>query len=68
MDAKVSTVRTLVEASAEGSSWTPYQRLFERYIYTGSSASAGQNAQAETQEEEKGEDGGDKKGSLSLFR
>lgn len=68
MDAKVSTVRTLIEASAEGSSWTPYQRLFERYIYTGSSASsAGQTAEPEAPEE-KGEDGGDKKGSLSLFR
>lgn len=68
LDAKVSTVRTLIETSAGGASWTPYQRLFERYIYTGSQATAGHNAEPEAPAEEKGGDGGEEKGSLSLFR
>lgn len=70
MDAKVTTVRSLVEASAEGSSWTPYQKLFERYIYTGGGRIAEQAAVPEGpegKENDKGTDD-DKSGSLSLFR
>jgi 3'-5' exoribonuclease len=36
MDAKVSAVKSLMkEGRAEDERWTPYQRLFERYIYIG---------------------------------
>lgn len=66
MDAKVSTVQSLIEASAEGSSWTPYQRLFERYIYTGGAKPPAEPVKTES-EENKDEDD-DKSGSLRLFR
>lgn len=36
LDAKVTAVKTLVEdGHDDGSGWTPYQRMFERYIYKG---------------------------------
>ncbi|MBI5587334.1 MAG: HD domain-containing protein [Deltaproteobacteria bacterium] len=68
MDAKVSTVQSLIEASAEGSSWTPYQRLFERYIYTGGVKPPGESVKTESEENKDEDDDDDKSGSLSLFR
>ncbi|MFQ5735538.1 MAG: 3'-5' exoribonuclease YhaM family protein [Thermodesulfobacteriota bacterium] len=35
MDAKVNTVRSLVLEGGDDSAWTPYQRIFERFIYRG---------------------------------
>lgn len=67
MDAKVSTVRSLIEANAGGPAWTPYQRLFERYIYTGAPAAREGHA-SEQEDDGKEGDEGEKKGPLSLFR
>ncbi len=64
LDAKVSTVRGLIRDRGDGSNWTSYQRLFERYIYKGGHPAAA--------EEEQGgaapEDGNAGKGNLNLFR
>ncbi len=35
MDAKMAALRVMTEGVEEGSNWTPYQRMFERPIYTG---------------------------------
>ena len=35
LDAKVNTVRSLITVKGDGSNWTSYQKLFERYIYRG---------------------------------
>lgn len=35
MDAKINAVKTLIEDERDPSNWTPYQRLFERYIFKG---------------------------------
>ena len=35
MDAKVNAVQTLVLDESNAEPWTPYQRMFERYIYKG---------------------------------
>ncbi|MBI5886541.1 MAG: HD domain-containing protein [Deltaproteobacteria bacterium] len=36
LDAKVTAVKTLIEDGPDdGTGWTPYQRMFERYIYKG---------------------------------
>ncbi|MFQ5354285.1 MAG: 3'-5' exoribonuclease YhaM family protein [Thermodesulfobacteriota bacterium] len=35
MDAKVAALRVMTEGREEGTNWTPYQRMFERPIYTG---------------------------------
>jgi len=35
MDAKVAALRVMTEDCEEGANWTPYQRMFERPIYTG---------------------------------
>lgn len=57
MDAKVNAVQTLVEAEASrenSSGWSAYQRIFERYIYTGGHLSgeppAGEKGSGETQD------------------
>jgi 3'-5' exoribonuclease len=34
MDAKVNSVMSIMEATPEGEDWSPYQRMFERAIYT----------------------------------
>jgi len=70
MDAKVSTVRSLIEANEGGTAWTPYQRLFERYIYTGSAAEGAQGTEPDegpAEDKQSGKDD-DKGGSLRLFR
>jgi len=35
MDAKVAAFRDAVESLPEGTRWTDYQRMFERYLYAG---------------------------------
>ncbi len=35
MDAKMAALRVMTEDCEEGANWTPYQRMFERPIYTG---------------------------------
>lgn len=35
MDAKINAVKTLIEDERDPSNWTPYQRIFERYIFKG---------------------------------
>ncbi len=72
LDAKVNTVRALLNGKAEGSNWTPYQKLFERYIYTGAvpSHEEASNPPGEPGDDEKtagpGDDNG--RGTMSLFK
>lgn len=61
LDAKINAIMTLKDNSRDGEPWTPYQKLFERYIYTGEYNSAEQNAQPEKEESSE-------KGELSLFK
>ncbi len=35
MDAKINAVKTLIDDERDSSNWTPYQRIFERYIFKG---------------------------------
>lgn len=52
MDAKVNAVQTLMEAEASrenSSGWSAYQRIFERYIYTGGRLS-GEKGAGETED------------------
>lgn len=67
LDAKVNTVRSLISGKTEGSNWTPYQRLFERYIYTGAvpSADAPSNQPDEKADEPEDARG---RGNMSLFK
>jgi len=63
MDAKVNAVQALMEAEASRenpSGWSAYQKIFERYIYTGSPATGGKGAE-ETEET-------DSKETLNLFK
>jgi len=61
MDAKVAAVRALIEGGKDAeSNWTPYQKLFERYIYRGV-----WEGEKDGQEEKPGKDS---KGPLSLFK
>ncbi len=41
MDAKVNAVQTLMDDESNAEPWTPYQRMFERYIYKGPAIEAG---------------------------
>ncbi len=68
MDAKVNTVQALVldDKDAE-SSWTSYQRLFERFIYKGQPAPDAAPAQEPASEEKPDEKDG-QEGNLNLFR
>lgn len=63
LDAKVNAVQTLLEEGGE-SNWTPYQRIFERYIFKGNPVF--EEPQAEEKLTEKNEE--KEKGPLSLFR
>lgn len=67
LDAKVNTVRALLSAKSDGSNWTPYQRLFERYIYTGSvPAHEDASQDAASKAAEPVDDNGP--GTMSLFK
>lgn len=67
LDAKVNTVRALLSGKAEGTNWTPYQRLFERYIYTGAVPSHEEaDAAANKPAPEPVDDNG--AGTMSLFK
>jgi len=75
LDAKVNTVRALLNGKAEGSNWTPYQKLFERYIYTGAAPSHEDDGNQPGETAEPGENGkkavpGDDNGlgTMSLFK
>jgi 3'-5' exoribonuclease len=67
LDAKVNTVRSLLKGKAEGANWTPYQKLFERYIYTGAVPS---HEEASPPSEEKTAEAVDDngRGTMSLFK
>ncbi|MDO8427421.1 MAG: HD domain-containing protein [Deltaproteobacteria bacterium] len=70
LDSKVNTLQSLITEEGEGDSpWTPYQRLFERYIYRGKPSAAPEgrpsNAAANGSKDDKA-DKTDK--TLSLFR
>ncbi|MFQ5480044.1 MAG: 3'-5' exoribonuclease YhaM family protein [Thermodesulfobacteriota bacterium] len=52
MDAKMAALRVMTEDCEEGANWTPYQRMFERPIYTGLSGTIGDKGEAVTQEQE----------------
>lgn len=61
MDAKVAAVKALINGGkGSESNWTPYQKLFERYIYRGV-----WDGEKEGQDEKPGSDS---KGSLPLFK
>ena len=72
LDAKVNTVRALLNGKAEGSNWTPYQKLFERYIYTGAvpSHEEASNPPGEPGDDEKTAEPGDDngRGTMNLFK
>ncbi|MDP2689519.1 MAG: HD domain-containing protein [Deltaproteobacteria bacterium] len=72
MDAKVNTVQALVLDGRDGAAWTPYQRIFERYIYKGQSAPPQAEAEKPGEEnsggEKSGEEPEDENGTLNLFR
>ncbi len=62
LDAKVAAVQSLTENDREkDSSWTSYQKIFERYIYKG-------GVQSENKTGDKEENEKDDAGPLSLFR
>lgn len=65
LDAKVNTVRALITDKGDGSNWTSYQKLFERYIYRGGAPSSEEEA---SQPDEKKEEAKADKGTLNLFR
>lgn len=72
MDAKVNAVQTLMEAEASKenpSGWSAYQKIFERYIYTGGRMGEGQAARekAAGDTEEPGQEE-TLKGTLNLFK
>lgn len=64
LDAKVNTVRALLNGKAEGSNWTSYQKLFERYIYTGSVPAS----EEEVKESAKDADDNGPRGTMNLFK
>ncbi|MCL4874326.1 HD domain-containing protein [bacterium] len=68
LDAKVSTVRGLIQDKGDGSNWTSYQRLFERYIYKGG-APAGAEGERAADRADRTDDNGedDGKGNMNLF-
>lgn len=67
LDAKVAAIRTLIEDNRDdGTNWTPYQRMFERYIFKGGSYASAQNPQEANGAADEKEDG--EKGELSLFK
>ncbi len=65
LDAKVNTVRALLAGKTEGNNWTPYQRLFERYIYTGA-VPTHEDASEAVKKSGPADDNGT--GTLSLFK
>lgn len=68
LDAKVSAVQSLIGEETDDV-WTPYQRLFERYIYKGSpKASEVEENRVSPEKEDKKPNGGKATDSLSLFR
>ncbi|HBG47262.1 MAG TPA: HD family phosphohydrolase [Deltaproteobacteria bacterium] len=67
LDAKVTMVRSLVTDKGDGSNWTSYQKLFERYIYRGG-APVAEDEPAAAKAEEKKEDANGERGTLNLFR
>ncbi len=67
LDAKVNTVRALLNGkSSDGSNWTSYQRLFERYIYTGAVPSHEEVPDPSVKKSEPVDDNGP--GTMSLFK
>lgn len=68
LDAKVNTVRALLNGKAEGSNWTSYQKLFERYIYTGSVPVHEEEAKGPAAKDENGAEDDDARGTMSLFK
>lgn len=70
LDAKVNTLQTLISGEGEGdSAWTPYQRLFERYIYRGRPAQQSGEKDADKDADGKKDDKAEKTDkTLSLFR
>lgn len=68
LDAKVNTVRVLIQGKTEGSNWTPYQRLFERYIYTGPVPTAEDDGKGAPGKGEGPSDGDGERGNMSLFK
>lgn len=65
LDAKVNTVRSLITDKGDGSNWTSYQKLFERYIYRGGVPTSEEDS---FQPEEKSEGAKADRGTLSLFK
>jgi len=49
MDAKVAALRVMTDGVEEGANWTPYQRMFERPIYTGLLGRSGSAAGPKTE-------------------
>ena len=69
LDAKVNTVRALLSGKPDGSNWTPYQRLFERYIYTGAVPTHESTEATANQTDGKATDADDNsRGTMSLFK
>jgi hypothetical protein len=58
-----------LNGKAEGSNWTPYQKLFERYIYTGAAPShEGANTPGDSGEKAADPNDDDGRGTLNLFK
>jgi 3'-5' exoribonuclease len=60
MDAKVNSVMSIMEATPEEQNWSPYQRMFERAIYTArptvTREAAGETPSGETPSSEKADE------------
>ncbi|MBI5562954.1 MAG: HD domain-containing protein [Deltaproteobacteria bacterium] len=63
LDAKAAAVKTLMEGGRDdGTNWTPYQKIFERYIYKGAMQPTGEPVDEAREDEDNG------KGELRLFK
>lgn len=68
LDAKVNTVRALLNGKAEGTNWTSYQKLFERYIYTGSVPVHEEEVKEPSATDERVDGNSPRGGNMSLFK
>lgn len=68
LDAKVNTVRALLNGKTEGSNWTTYQKLFERYIYTGTIPVHEEELKEPASKNESAGDDDNPRGNMSLFK
>ncbi len=73
MDAKVAALRVMTEDCEEGANWTPYQRMFERPIYTGLMGATAAEEPITEEKERESEDNNKKLdlsslGDLGLFK